>query len=428
VININSQIDELYAVHILCKNIEHGIQYSNKPWKLFIPSNFVYAFFTFNTIYSFDWETSFEAKQIKGWVSDNNSDGQSNSPKESEKFKGYIRFLYKSLGEKFPDCYYTYLSEAIATVPNPTDELDQIVLDGRIDETLAESFKRHFNKIWEKSVKGKNHRESIEKIVYFVYCVRNNIFHGEKNTIQMMDDRQQKRLKIYSGILIALNQLLFDVAKQKIRWQCPLVKIDREKINQGINWKKLFIWSGFTFSLNDNEFDFRSETEQNRHYLRKIINEIGYGDCFDGVIFRPNVLGVDQKEIWLNAVDKLHGGAEGGSYDDLSIMDPYIGGIVRMINSLGFETDISCDGHGRKRNSLGLKDRSKSYVLDACLRAISKGKYGYSCSSINRVESLHLPRPEKSSNVFDRDYLLEVAELVYQNRDKILKLSSEMCA
>lgn len=52
-------------------------------------------------------------------------------------------------------------------------------------------------------------------IIRFVYMVRNNIFHGTKNTIEMSEVFQRKRLDIYSNIIIAINELLFKALERK---------------------------------------------------------------------------------------------------------------------------------------------------------------------------------------------------------------------
>lgn len=423
--HLKEQIDELYAVHYLCMNIDHGIQYSIKPWKLFIPSSFVYSFFTFNTIYSFDWLESFKHKKPTEWKPEENHEGDLRFPSESKKFHGYIEFLYKKLGEEFPALFHKYLSESLESVDNPRLILEGIALDNRIDQELSDSFQKHFGLVWEKKVQGKRHKDSIKKIAYFVYRVRNNIFHGEKNTVQMMEDKQQKRLRIYSGILSCLSHLLFNVAERELDWVRPSVKIGNEKIGDEVSWKKVFIWSGFAFDVNGNKYDFNKDHKENREYLSKILNQIGYGAFFDGCIFKPNVPSIS-KNSWLKAVEHLHGGAEGGRYDELPIMDTYVGGIVRTINELGFETGLSCDGHGTRKNRIELRDRHKSYVLDVTLRAISKGKYGYENSSIVRVKNKHIHDRRPVS--IDRDYLLDVAELLHENKTQIKKLTDEIVA
>jgi hypothetical protein len=317
---LRDQIDELYAVHYLCMNIDHGIQYSLRPWKLFIPSSFVYSFFTFNTIYSFDWIESFAHKKPIEWKSEESNDDKPKSPSEPKKFNGYVEFLYKRLGKEFPSLFHKYLTAYLEIVDNPCMRLKEIVPDSRIDQELSESFQKHFGLVWEKKVQGKSHKDSIKKIAFFVYRVRNNIFHGEKNTVQMMEDNQQERLKIYAGILSCLNHLLFDVAERELDWVKPSVKIGNEKIGDEVSWEKVFIWSGFAFDVNGNNYNFNRDCTENRAYLSNILNKIGYGACFDGYVFKPNVTSINKK-TWLKAVENLHGGAEGGRHDELPIMD-----------------------------------------------------------------------------------------------------------
>jgi hypothetical protein len=420
---VRDQIDELYAVHCLCMNINHGIQFSNRQWKLFIPSSFVYSFFTFNTIYSFDWFKTCELEQPVSWDSDNASCKEPKPPSEPKKFRKYIDFLYKRLGENLPGFFYKHLIDSIGSINDPCKELEYIILDKRIDKTVSESFQKHFSLVWNKKVEGKKHKKSLKEIAYFVYLVRNNIFHGEKNTMKMMDDKQQVRLRIYAGILSSLNQLLFVAAERSLGWAIPNVEIGRQRINETVKWDRVFIWSGFEFKKEGSAYNFQSEKDANREYLSKILNEIGHGTYFDGNSFQPEVSNVNRSD-WIDAVEKLHSGAEGGSFDELPIMDPYIGGIVRSINKLGFNTNLSCDGHGVRNNRITLTNRRKSYALDACIRVISKGKYGFENSSVVKTK-----RPMKKmgrQEEIDRRFLLDIAELLHKNTRLLEKLLNDI--
>mgnify|MGYP003312042369 CR=1 FL=1 len=46
-------------------------------------------------------------------------------------------------------------------------------------------------------------------MVKFIYKIRCNIFHGSKTLQDMHDPSQQKRIEIYTAIIIAVNQMVF---------------------------------------------------------------------------------------------------------------------------------------------------------------------------------------------------------------------------
>jgi len=47
------------------------------------------------------------------------------------------------------------------------------------------------------------------------YTVRNNIFHGEKKAMQMIEAGQRKRLLHYANIILATNEAFFEVMRRK---------------------------------------------------------------------------------------------------------------------------------------------------------------------------------------------------------------------
>jgi len=95
--------------------------------------------------------------------------------------------------------------------------ISKITPDNRIKESERNNFKKEFEKlITTKEIKvGKLKND----IVRFVYLVRNNIFHGTKNTIEMSENFQRRRLEIYTNILVALNQILFNILKRETDFQ-----------------------------------------------------------------------------------------------------------------------------------------------------------------------------------------------------------------
>lgn len=55
--NVREQIDDLYNLFAAAKEFKHGIK-KHSEWAFFEPTKFIYAFFTFNSLYSIDWKDS----------------------------------------------------------------------------------------------------------------------------------------------------------------------------------------------------------------------------------------------------------------------------------------------------------------------------------------------------------------------------------
>lgn len=233
-IDIEEQLNELYSLHRACLEFKHGVLREHAPWKLYKPSQFVYAYFTFNSIYSFDWASSFEQKKLLEWQAE--IDIQSNKekqPSESKKFKGMVKTCFKILGNTAPKIFLSFLKECLSEIPNPDKELENIIPDSRITSEEAADFRTHFYEICHSKLTPSESRKVLKvliEVLIFIYKVRNNIFHGEKSVINMMDEEQQRRLIIYRAILLATNELFFEAASEKIGWREPSINFkDRQR-------------------------------------------------------------------------------------------------------------------------------------------------------------------------------------------------------
>ena len=109
----------------------------------------------------------------------------------------------------------------------PINELQTIDLVNarRSLKNLAKQFPGEFKKIFEGKAKIGEFFPSACAVFRFVYEVRCNLFHGMKTTVKLLDSGQQRRLLIYTAILITGNSLLFKVAENgNIGWK--KVKVD----------------------------------------------------------------------------------------------------------------------------------------------------------------------------------------------------------
>lgn len=200
--SFEEEIGDLYRLHYITKSYEHIVEYEKGAWKLFEPSKFIYAFFAFNSFYNFDWEKSLKSKKLITYE---------NELLENQKYKAMIDFIFSKINDDDKKLFKRNILGSYS-IDKTLEIISGITQDKRITESVSENFKKEFEKLLKsddiKIGKLKN------EIMWFIYNVRNNIFHGTKDTIQMQEVFQRKRLIVYSNIIIAINELLFKVLEK----------------------------------------------------------------------------------------------------------------------------------------------------------------------------------------------------------------------
>ena len=230
-IDLRIELTQLYGLNKAATVLEHAIRVkSESPWYPYAPSRFVYAFFTFNSIYLYDWETSFLEKTAVKWK----PEPKPGPPFEKEQFGSLVKFCYSKLADA-PSIFINSLHRNLEhfKISNPSEILKGI--EKAPNETnsiklLRSEFPKLFQTLIEKTDNEIIHRDALLDCLRFIYGVRNNIFHGRKTRIQMSDGTQQSRLLIYAAFLLAINDLLFTLAeKESINWIPPPIKFDQHK-------------------------------------------------------------------------------------------------------------------------------------------------------------------------------------------------------
>ena len=222
---IKSTIKSINISHLFAGKLNHGISQGVTDWKIFEPSKFIYSFFTFNMIYEIDWKQTFNRNRI--W------DYRNDSVFTSFKIENLLEFIYNKTSKSFKDYYLKY-DQHFDLVDN-SEKISQDYNIGRtgyskhldVELSYHENYKVALNNFKKDNFNISDHY----KILMFSYQIRNNIFHGLKKATEIIDGGQRKRLLDYSHIILATNEMFFDVLKEHYNYQ--LAKEDEMKENAG---------------------------------------------------------------------------------------------------------------------------------------------------------------------------------------------------
>ena len=197
--------DLLSYIHGESARKEHAIMQGNE-WEPYIPTRFIYSFFTFNTLYNIDWKLSLERRNLYNFNS---------APTEGDKYTKYLDFCCNEEEDDFLIEYKDFFIRYVTANFSPDfilEELKKIQLDrkysrggineqGKIDDFITAC---------EKCLKGNCLSKDILKcIIDFIYKIRCNLFHGVKTMQDLQSEHQQIRLNIYSTFIVAINQMVF---------------------------------------------------------------------------------------------------------------------------------------------------------------------------------------------------------------------------
>ena len=238
--NLDQGFNDLYLLQEAACGVKHGIRTSK--WEVFEPTKFIYSYFAFNTFYSINWIESIKNKEINYWPIGSttkdkedsvDTDDKKSSPSESKKFYEMQKYIYKSyngkikgknqedgineeLAVKLYDMISLFLGEPLC---DSIGILESIQIDDRINKDKKDQFLRHIQKIANREVMGGKLFDSWNIILHFVFLVRNNVFHGSKRIDTMQNGYQKERFRVYTAILLATNELLFDSIERDFGWR-----------------------------------------------------------------------------------------------------------------------------------------------------------------------------------------------------------------
>lgn len=242
--DLYDQLNDLYKLQIAASELRHGIK--KDSWSFFKPSEFVYAFFAFNSFYSIDWDESAKEQKVIKWELSKKGDDKGKGKTESQKISEMRKFIYysyvnDSMSDKEKGDAKTKLASRLSeklihylegNIIDTIHCLNGIVTDINIDENKKGRFIAKFRGLLYNEFKGKKFNDALDTILIFVFSVRNNIFHGTKSVIDMMDGGQQIRLQIYTAILLSINEMLFEAVEIRFNWS-------RNQVDKGLREQKL---------------------------------------------------------------------------------------------------------------------------------------------------------------------------------------------
>jgi hypothetical protein len=220
--DLKIEIRKLYALHKATTFFEHGVkEVGQSAWIDFPPSRFIYAFFTFNSIYSYNWKESFNTKKTIKWSNTANV----NIPEEIKQIKSYLGCMVDRMQQDIVVFFGNRTKELLKSynITRPFDDLGKIAVAPNSTtsiKNLAKQFPGQFKRIYEARSSAEEFFPAACAVFEFIYKVRCNLFHGSKTTVKLLDSSQQRRLLIYTAILIVGNSLLFEVTERaNIGWK-----------------------------------------------------------------------------------------------------------------------------------------------------------------------------------------------------------------
>lgn len=189
----------------------------------FSPTQFMYMFFFFNTLYNIDWKKSIKSGNLT--LCDEQS--------ERKKIGKTIEFCFsdKSIYRNH-DHFIDYLK---GEIPNSVDtpksalysknmilnKLERIKYDASKNGSLYKKNDndRDYVAEYKESMRqllneDKFNEKNLKSIMNYIYDIRCNLFHGVKSFDEITKEEQQERLDIYTRTLMAMNDTIIKMAQK----------------------------------------------------------------------------------------------------------------------------------------------------------------------------------------------------------------------
>ena len=217
--SFSEQMDGLFKLHLVAQGLEHATRKRGEcnEWVQSVSSEFVYSYFVFNSLYATHWGESVKTGQMTDWETHQKNVGGGRKY-EFDRIQAMTKFigndkLNASLSKNFKR--HLRVNEGTAC-----QALMSIQSDSRISDKMNRQFQKpvsitvDIKKAFGNIVQNQDIVNSVDTMLCFIFHVRNNVFHGSKWVLPNVDVDQGERLKIYTAVLLAVNDLLFDAVEE----------------------------------------------------------------------------------------------------------------------------------------------------------------------------------------------------------------------
>lgn len=212
----------LHGVHCDNSKLQYYAERPNGRRVSIMPlTPFVYEFFLFNSLYQVDWMASNEETRLVFHPE--------NDCGESKKQKSFISYIKSHAIKKPADLYRAF--EPLLHIEKAEGEWTCVTPDSRISKSHGDKFFRdilQLQLLLEQCKKpsefptNKKTFRILKECTYFIYLVRNNIFHGSKTLGEVYERNQKRRIEVYDLFLKGLTSLFF-LASGKDAAACDFV-------------------------------------------------------------------------------------------------------------------------------------------------------------------------------------------------------------
>ena len=191
-----------------------------KEWHDSVPTYFIYSFFTFNSVYSIDWEKTKDRTELT--YTDYG---------ENLSIKRLLDFCFRDPNKQ--DLYYLsnivrsslqedFVKRTLGYIKPDISERGNVVYQEEDNKGFIhhpiEEFKEAFNRFLKSDCPSRN---DCNTIVQFIYRVRCNLFHGLKLVCQLGNPNDEvkhelDKMKIYTTYLNQLNSFCIRQIKRQM--------------------------------------------------------------------------------------------------------------------------------------------------------------------------------------------------------------------
>ncbi len=205
-------------------------------------TSFVYEFFIYNSIYQYDWEKSCATGKLTPWLRESSGESGLREDEQQDNLEAFIKERCKETPAILLRAF-----EPLSELTELGDDWTKVVADARITQQDGQDFFRRLSEFADRIRKSQEQegaelaRGRIFKLIYncrfFVYKVRNNIFHGSKSLDETSEPNQRRRIEVYDLFLKCLVSLFFlamkkePVASDEFQFPIHLRIGDQERID-----------------------------------------------------------------------------------------------------------------------------------------------------------------------------------------------------